>query len=246
MVRDGYQNGKEKYDFSPLSISRFFMLFFIPFVAYSIGLLPSIVSFIYIWGFLDLNNPLHVLILPFILTFEFLVFILFESIVPGLFIKIFRIKCNEGEHELSIKDKNFFNFSLHVILYRPPLVLLNLFKLLPVRMLFLRLAGLKAGKTALLPGTEVIYDPYLTEIGEQTLIGSYAKVTAHIVENKLIMKRVQVGNNCLIGADSFIMPGAVIEDGAVVGAKSLVLKDQVIGKGKVYGGIPAKEIKKRF
>ncbi|RLF48640.1 MAG: hypothetical protein DRN10_02250, partial [Thermoplasmata archaeon] len=165
---------------------------------------------------------------------------------PGLFIKIFRIKCNEGEHELSIKDKNFFNFSLHVILYRPPLVLLNLFKLLPVRMLFLRLAGLKVGKTALLPGTEVIYDPYLTEIGEQTLIGSYAKVTAHIVENKLIMKRVQVGNNCLIGADSFIMPGAVIEDGAVVGAKSLVPKDQVIGKGKVYGGIPAKEIKKRF
>ncbi len=195
---------------------------------------------------MDLNNPLHVLILPFILTFEFLVFILFESIVPGLFIKIFRIKCNEGEHELSIKDKNFFNFSLHVILYRPPLVLLNLFKLLPIRMLFLRLAGLKVGKTALLPGTEVIYDPYLTEIGEQTLIGSYAKVTAHIVENKLIMKRVQVGNNCLIGADSFIMPGAVIEDGAVVGAKSLVLKDQVIGKGKVYGGIPAKEIKKRF
>ena len=45
MVRDGYQNGKEKYDFSPLSISRFFMLFFIPFVAYSIGLLPLIVSF---------------------------------------------------------------------------------------------------------------------------------------------------------------------------------------------------------
>ena len=77
-------------------------------------------------------------------------------------------------------------------------------------------------------------------------MGGYAKVTARIVENKLIMKRVQVGNNCLIGADSFIMPGAVIEDGAVVGAKSLVPKDQVIGKGKVYGGVPAKEIKKRF
>jgi len=246
MVRDGYQNGKERYDFSLLSISRFFLLFFIPFVAYSMGLLPSIISFLYIWRFLDLNNPLHILILPFILTFEFLIFILFESLIPGLFIKIFGIRCSEGEHELSIKDKNFFNFSLHVILYRPPLILLNLFKLLPIRMLFLRLAGLKVGKTALLPGTEVIYDPYITEIGEQTLIGCYAKVAGHIVEDKLIMKKVKIGNNCLIGADSFIMPGAAIEDGAVVGAKSLVLKDQVIERGKIYGGVPAKEIKKRF
>ena len=118
--------------------------------------------------------------------------------------------------------------------------------MLPLRMLFLRLAGLKIGKTSLVPGTEIIYDPYVTEIGEQTLLGAYVKITGHVVENKMLIKKVKIGNNCLIGAETFIFPGAIIEDNVVVGAKSLVLKNQVLKSNRMYAGIPAKEIKKLY
>ncbi|OYT61325.1 hypothetical protein B6U81_03250 [Thermoplasmatales archaeon ex4484_30] len=242
MAREGYRSGMEKYDFSFTSISRIILLFLIPFTAYSLGLLPCFASFIFFYRFFDFGNVLHIIIFPFFLVAEFLLFIVCESIVPGIFIKIFRIRCEEGEHELSIKDKNFFKLALHAMLYRPPLMLLAIFKLLPLRMLFLKLAGLKIGKTSLIPGTEIIYDPYVTEIGEQTLLGGYVKIAGHVVEDKLIIKKVKIGNNCLIGLDTVIFPGAVIEDDVTIGAKSLVLKNQVLKKGKMYGGVPAKEI----
>jgi len=57
---------------------------------------------------------------------------------------------------------------------------------------------------------------------------------------------LKFGSNYIIGADSFIMLGAVIGDSTVVGVNDIVLEDQVLGKGKMYEGVPAKEIKKMF
>ena len=53
-----------------------------------------------------------------------------------------------------------------------------------------------------------------------------------------------IGNDVWIGAEAMIMPGVKISDGAVIGARSLVTKD--IGPYEIWGGNPAKLIKKRF
>ena len=53
-----------------------------------------------------------------------------------------------------------------------------------------------------------------------------------------------IGNDVWIGAEALIMPGVQIGDGAVVGARSLVTKN--IGPYEIWGGNPAKLIKKRF
>ncbi|MEY4505397.1 MAG: hypothetical protein RL154_1698 [Pseudomonadota bacterium] len=53
-----------------------------------------------------------------------------------------------------------------------------------------------------------------------------------------------LGNDVWIGAESMIMPGIKIADGAVVGARSLITKN--IGAYEIWGGNPAKLIKKRF
>jgi acetyltransferase-like isoleucine patch superfamily enzyme len=81
------------------------------------------------------------------------------------------------------------------------------------------------------------------EIGDNTMIGGRSLITGHLAEDKLIIKKVKIGKNCLIGGESFIMPGVTIEDNVVVGAKSLVTKNKKLEKGKIYAGIPAKEIK---
>lgn len=53
-----------------------------------------------------------------------------------------------------------------------------------------------------------------------------------------------IGNDVWIGAEAMIMPGVHIGDGAVIGARSLVTKN--VGPYEIWGGNPAKLIKKRF
>jgi chloramphenicol O-acetyltransferase type B len=53
-----------------------------------------------------------------------------------------------------------------------------------------------------------------------------------------------IGNDVWIGAESLIMPGVKIADGAVIGTRSLVTKN--VGPYEIWGGNPAKLIKKRF
>jgi len=52
---------------------------------------------------------------------------------------------------------------------------------------------------------------------------------------------VIIGNNVLIGTNSFINPGVKIGDNVVIGANSVVTKD--IPSNVIAGGIPAKVIK---
>ena len=53
-----------------------------------------------------------------------------------------------------------------------------------------------------------------------------------------------IGNDVWIGQDVTIMPGVIIGDGAVIAANSTVVKS--VEPYSIYGGNPAKFIKKRF
>lgn len=53
-----------------------------------------------------------------------------------------------------------------------------------------------------------------------------------------------IGNDVWIGYDAVIMAGVTIGDGAIIGTRAVVTKD--VEPYSVVGGIPAKEIRKRF
>lgn len=240
--RDGYKGGKEKYDFSLTSIIRGISLLIIPIIAYTIGLFPIVLSLLYIIRFIDFSSILGIFIFTLILVIEFFLFIIFETFIPGLFICLSHLKVDEGEHDISIKDWNFYKYSLYFILYRPSLKLIGILPLIPLRVRFLKLVGLKMGKSSVVAGSELIHDPYMVEIGEQTLIGGWSQITGHLGEKKLIVKKVKIGDNCLIGGKSFVMPGVLVEDNVTVALNSVVLKDTHLEKNMVYGGTPVKKI----
>ena len=115
-----------------------------------------------------------------------------------------------------------------------------------IKNVYYKLLGMKIGKNTLVGG--VIKDPCLTEFGDNVTMGEYACVYCHIhnmEEESIFMDKVRVGSNCVIGAGTFIMPGAVIQDNVTVAAGALVTKNQVLEEGKTYGGVPAKEIKRK-
>ena len=59
-----------------------------------------------------------------------------------------------------------------------------------------------------------------------------------------ILHGCTIGDNTLIGMGATILDHAVVGHGAIVAAGALVLKNTVIGDGELWGGVPARFIKK--
>ena len=111
-----------------------------------------------------------------------------------------------------------------------------------LRLVYLAL-GARLGSNTFSAG--VILDPPLTRIGKNSIIGHDAVLFSHVIEgNKLELKFIQIGDNVTIGATAIVMPGVSIGDGAIVSAGAIVRKDTCIGEGEVWGGIPARLLKK--
>ncbi len=108
---------------------------------------------------------------------------------------------------------------------------------------FYRGMGMKIGKDTLITTTRIM-DCDMIEIGDNCVIGGGAALSAHTGEKgRGVLKPVRLGNRVTIGADTMVLPGAVIEDNVIVGSNSLVPKDANLEGNAIYGGIPVKKIK---
>lgn len=224
---------------------RSLLILIIPVIVYSLSLLPPLYVLILLIKWINIRNYIHIFLLPFLLFLDFLFVLVTMTLIPGALAYFLKRGIREGEYEITPVDNTTFKYILYCIFYRHPLKILNIINFLPLRYALLRLAGLRMGKNCRLMGNELIEDPFVTEIGENTLVGGYTIITAHLIEEKLKIKRIKIGNNCLIGGGSFIMPGVTIEDNVVVGAMSLVPKNKILKRNKIYAGIPVKEIGER-
>lgn len=83
-------------------------------------------------------------------------------------------------------------------------------------------------------------NPKGIHIGNNTRIAANAYILAHDYNRSLITD-TYIGDNCLIGINSIILPGIKIGDHVVVGAGSVVTKD--VPNNTIVAGNPAKIIK---
>lgn len=88
-------------------------------------------------------------------------------------------------------------------------------------------------------------DAEFMDIGRGTTVGQGVVImTSMITTDFLIIKRVKIGKNAVIGAHSVISPGTTIGDNAIIGALSATEIDQQIEGDYVYMGNPARKIRK--
>lgn len=85
-------------------------------------------------------------------------------------------------------------------------------------------------------------------IGHDTNVSSHVKMITGShdiddVEFTADFKPINVGHHCWIGTGAIILQGVTIGNGSVVAAGAVVTKD--IPDNEVWGGVPAKFIKKR-
>jgi len=87
-------------------------------------------------------------------------------------------------------------------------------------------------------------DSEFIEVGINTMFGLGAVVlSAAVIGDYLIIKKVQIGKNVLVGAHTFISPGTIIGDDVVLGVLSSTSIGQSLDAGYVYMGNPAKKLK---
>jgi len=216
------------------------------FIVFSLGFAPIIIGVSYVYILISFDQLWHIFLIPFIIYIGFVVTLFYQILFSGLFIHIFNIKYQPGVYDYTFKDKIAYRWILVCTLYTPIRKLLEMFPLGGIKSTYLRMLGMKIGNNCLVGG--VIKDPCLTEFGDNVTMGEYAIIYGHIQnleKSNILMDKIKVGNNCVIGAGAIIMPGAIIEDNVNLAAGALVKKGQVLKKGKTYGGVPAREIKKR-
>ena len=89
-------------------------------------------------------------------------------------------------------------------------------------------------------------------IGKNTMIGPNVTIVTvnHNyqaeglkAQHSHVLSPVRIGENVWIGGNALILPGISIGHNAVIAAGSVVTKD--IGEGELYGGNPARFIKRR-
>lgn len=227
--------------------SYFFSI--IPSFLFIIGLVPLILL-VYILHhyvhYFRFSSPWYFVGLPIIIYLGSVLLFLSELYITGGIIRLFRISYQPGTYTYSFRERNVFKWTLICVLYTPFRKLLEIVPLGGIKLSYFKLLGMKIGKNSLVGG--VIKDPCLTEFGDNVTMGEYAIIYGHIhnmQQGTIYMDKIQVGNNCVIGAGAIIMPGVVLQDDVIVAAGALVPKGQILRRGKMYGGVPAKEINKK-
>lgn len=88
---------------------------------------------------------------------------------------------------------------------------------------------------------------YLISLGNNVTIATGARLITHdnsiskpLPQYSDLFGRINIGDNCFIGAYSTLLLGVTIGNNAIVAAGSLVTKS--VPPGEIWGGVPAKKI----
>lgn len=111
--------------------------------------------------------------------------------------------------------------------------------------IFFRIVGAKIGKNVSL-NSWYLNDAYLLEIGDNVVIGGKTDISCHTFENNsLILQRITIGSNTLVGQQCYVSPGVTIGSRCVIGQYSFIRKNTNIPDRSVIaslGGLPIREI----
>lgn len=189
-------------------------------------------------------SPGAVAILCMLVGAAVFVFFFIGLLIMGLAVRGLSLAIKPGKHGPFSVTTIFWMMlnSIHTIAFRAilPLVPAGYFSTM-----YFRLAGCRIGKGVWLT-TASLLDPYMISIGDGTVIGGDAVLTAHIFSNgELFLAPIRIGKDCQIGAHALLCPGVTLGHRATVGIMAYVRKGRHIPPDThvvAVGGLAVREV----
>lgn len=174
----------------------------------------------------------------------FMVYILSLLFLSGMTQRLIHVRIPEDKIVDKLESWNTVRWAICAHLHRCTHPVLVHTIPSPICNAYYRLAGARLGKGVQI-NTINLNDPSAVTVGDNVVIGGRSVINGHLVEKgQLVLARVHLGKNCLIGAGTTIQPGVRIGEGAVIATNGLVGKWKEIPAGEVWGGLPVKLISK--
>ncbi|MHA1648578.1 MAG: hypothetical protein ACTSYB_00165 [Candidatus Helarchaeota archaeon] len=176
--------------------------------------------------------PIFILIMiAFFLTFSVITTKLLITSVP------------EGTYELDSQEARTWKFSYLLKKFCIRLVDATIFDVADV--FVLQFFGNKIGKNVILK--EGIVDPEYLEIGDYVNISALSRVHTHnIIEGKLVLKGVKIGNNVILGGVSHLDVGCEVGAGTLLGIATYCKPNEKLKPNSLYIGNPPAKLPKEL
>jgi len=209
-----------------------------------ISLFPSGYLLYRVYQYLDFSQIMHLFVFMLCIGVSVYLFFISALFVFGIVERILVIGFKPGRYSTSsfifirwLIYSGLHTFLLHFVL---PYTTGTCW----ARM-FYRLIGAKIGKNVFI-NTNGLHDAYLLELSDNVVIGGNTDISCHIFEgNELILGKVKIGSNTLIGTGCYIMPGAEIGNRCNIGIYSYIRKKKKIEDNSMImaiPGMPAKQV----
>ncbi|MFX1419925.1 MAG: hypothetical protein ACFE9N_13485 [Promethearchaeota archaeon] len=150
-------------------------------------------------------------------------------------------KPREGVFLRSKKNKDYCYWSLRAVVKKWPTWLARQLSLPLIEIVVLKIIGVKSSFS------NSLYDGWVdcefVEFGNNVKVGQGSFVISNlIIQDRLIIKKVTIQDNVIIGAHSIVLPGTIIESNTILDAISMTLVNQHLECNSTYRGAPAKKI----
>ncbi|CAK8575846.1 unnamed protein product [Lathyrus sativus] len=102
---------------------------------------------------------------------------------------------------------------------------------------YLRLMGAKIGKHCSIRAINSVSNPELMSIGAGVHLGDFSKmITGFHSSNGYTRGKIEVQDNSVIGSQSLILPGSLIQKNVILGALSIAPMNSILQEGGLYIG----------
>jgi len=158
------------------------------------------------------------------------VFYFFSLLIMGLVVRLLALGVRPGRHTLATWPVAFWTAlnTVHAMAVR---IVLPVVPASYFTTMYFRLAGCKLGRNVWLLASTIL-DPYLISIGDDTVVGGDAIISAHMFRHgALYLAPITIGRGCQIGAHALINAGAILGDGAVIGIRAYIRRGRRVPAG---------------
>ncbi|XP_058073505.1 uncharacterized protein LOC131222454 [Magnolia sinica] len=102
---------------------------------------------------------------------------------------------------------------------------------------YLRLLGAKIGKHCSIRAINPVTDPALISIGDGVHLGDFSRIIAGFYSSSgFFCQVIEVQDNSVVGSQSLVLPGSVIQNDVILGALSVAPVNAILQRGGIYVG----------